>query len=743
MKLTVQDIVSRPERMVSALCLVAIAVALALTQSCSTTKSLAEGESRLAKNEIKVENDKRFKTGEIEPYIKQKPNSSFIFGWNPFLCVYNWSGHSNSFFARISRKLGTAPVVFDSTQISPSVDNIIRHLEYLGYYGSTVEASVKTNRKVSKVKYNVTLGKQYTINGIRYVLPENGVLDEDFCADTNKVLVKKGQYLSESLLEEESRRSSTYFRKHGYYSLTKNNYFFSADTLTTPGEAFLEYRINEYTRNETTKDAVPFRKFYFNEIGINYPDNLKIREKVLRDLNLIHPGDMYDETVVNRTYSRYSALNILSSVNVAVKQSDTASVNADISLSASKIQGFKLNIEASSNSSGLLGISPGLSFYHKNIFHGGEVLNLNFTGNFQFKPNSSTSSTELGVSAGIKFPKFIFVPVQRFKKAVPSTEIKASYNYQNRPEYTRNIISYSFGYSGSYKKLHFQFNPTQLNVVRIYDMNQDFLETISSNIFLTSSYYDHFDFGAGGTIYYTTCTDVNPKRSYHYFKFQFNEAGNFLSLFNPLLPKNSATGKHSIWSTPFSQYVRGEFTAGKTWVFGKNDRQAIATRFLAGAGLAYANSSALPYEQQFYSGGANSLRGWQARNVGPGTSPRDTVFSIPSQTGDMKFEVNAEYRFGMFWKINGAVFVDAGNVWNFKNKNTDAEDIINMNNFLEGIAANWGVGLRLDLNFILLRFDMGMVFRDPSRESGHRWVGPSGWLKRYGYAVHFGVGYPF
>lgn len=451
MKLTVQDIVSRPERIVSALCLVAIAVTLALTQSCSTTKSLAEGESRLAKNEIRVENDKRFKTGEIEPYIKQKPNSSFIFGWNPFLCVYNWSGHSNSFFARISRKLGTAPVVFDSTQISPSVDNIVRHLEYLGYYGSTVEASVKTNRKVSKVKYNVTLGKQYTINGIRYVLPESGVLDEDFCADTNKVLVKKGQFLSESLLEEESRRSATYFRKHGYYSLTKNNYFFSADTLTNPGEAFLEYRINEYTRNETAKDAVPFRKFYFNEIGINYPDNLKIRETVLRDLNLIHPGDMYDETVVNRTYSRYSALNILSSVNVAVKQSDTASVNADISLSASKIQGFKLNIEASSNSSGLLGISPGLSFYHKNIFHGGEVLNLSFTGNFQFKPNSSTRSTELGVSAGIKFPKFIFVPVQRFKKAVPSTEIKASYNYQNRPEYTRNIISYSFGYSGSYK----------------------------------------------------------------------------------------------------------------------------------------------------------------------------------------------------------------------------------------------------------------------------------------------------
>lgn len=730
--------------MVASAGIAAAAVISALTSSCSTTRSLAEGECRLARNEIAVENDRKFKPSEIEPYIKQKPNSSLIFGWNPFVCVYNWSGHSDSFFARLSRKIGTEPVVFDEEQVASSADNIVKHLEYLGYYGSTVRADVETARKVTKVKYNVTLGKQYRIRDIQYFLPENGPLAEDFYADTSKVLVKKGQNLSEALLEEESRRSAAYFRKHGYYNLTKNNYFFTADTLSFPGDAVMQYRINEYTRNGTPKDAEPFRKFRFNRISIVYPETFQIREKVLRDLNLIHPGDIYNESVVGNTYSRYSSLNILNSVNVAVQQVDTSLVDAEISLSTSRPKGFKVNIEASSNSSGLLGFSPGLSFYHKNIFHGGEVLNVSFSGNFQFRPNSSTSSTELGVSAGIKFPKFIFVPVRNFRKAVPSTEIKASYNYQNRPEYTRNIISYTFGYSGSYKKLYFQFYPTQLNIVRIYNMDSDFMQSISENKFLTSSYFDHFDFGLGGTLYYTTCADVNPKMTYHYFKFQFSEAGNLISLFNPLLPElSSGSGGHSIWKTPYSQYVRGEFTAGRTWVFGKNDRQAIALRVMAGAGLAYGNSTTLPYEQQFYSGGSNSLRGWQARNIGPGVSPKDTLFSIPSQTGDMKFEANAEYRFGLFWKINGAVFVDAGNVWNFRKSGADSREVMTMDNFVDGLAADWGLGLRLDLNFILLRLDMGMVFRDPSRDPGKRWVAPPDWLRRDGYAVHFGVGYPF
>ena len=723
----------------------AAAACAMLIPSCSTTKVLADGEYRLAKNEVRITNDKKFNAGKLDPYLKQKPNSNLIFGWNPFLNVYNWGGRSDAFFPRLFRKIGTAPVVYDADKVNSSIENITRHLEYLGYYGSKAEADVEVKRKTVKVHYNITLGKQFTIKDMTYSLPDNAEFVRTFMADTGRVTVRRGGTLSEAALEAESQRSAAYMKNAGYYGFSKNYYFFQADTLTTPGSAILEYRINGYTRNETPKDAVPFRKSVFGNIDIIHPESLRIREKTLRDLCTIHPGDTYSESAVNNTYSRLSSLSILSGVNVDVHQADTGIVNADIRLTASRRQGMKFNIEASSNSSGLFGISPGLSYYNKNIFNGGEVLNLNFTGNFQFKPNSSTRSTEFGISAGIKFPKFVFIPVRKFRKSVPSTEIKASYNYQDRPEYKRNIISYSFGYTGSHKKMYFQFYPTQLNIVRMFKIDPAFLETIMYNSVVRSAYTDHFDFGAGGTLYYTTSTDVNPKQSYHYFKFQFNEAGNVLSLFNPVIPKENASGEHQIWGTSYSQYVRGEFSAGKTWVFGKDDRQALATRFLAGVGLPYGNSSSMPFEQQFYSGGASSLRGWQARTVGPGTSARDTVFVIPNQTGDLKLEGNLEYRFGLFWKFNGAVFTDAGNVWYLKDNGFDSYEAgkFSGKNLLEGMAIDWGLGLRLDLNFILVRIDMGMVVRDPSRAHGERWVGPDGWFRKNGYSIHFGVGYPF
>lgn len=731
---------------IMAICVASMATALSFfAQSCSTTRVLQDGEYRLAKNEVLIENDKRFSTNKVEPYIKQKPNSNLIFGWNPFLNVYNWGGKSNSFFARLFRKIGTPPVVYEPDKVNASEDNIKRHLEYLGYYGSVVGSEVNVKRKNVKVTYKVTLGKRFPIKDIHYNVPSGGTFASDFLRDTGRVLVRRGDWLSEEMLENESQRSSAKMRNLGYYGFSKSHYFFQADTLTDPGNAILEYRINEYTRNESEKDATPIRKFTFNDVVISHPETFKIREKVLRDLNTIRPGDLYSENLVNNTYTRLSSLSVLSSVNVDVRQIDTALVNADISLSGARLQGTKVNIEASSNSSGLFGISPGLSYYHRNIFRGGEVLNLNFSGNFQFKPNSDMRSTEFSVSAGVKIPRFVFVPVHKFRKAVPYTEIKASYNYQDRPEYKRNIISYSFGYTGSYKKLYFQFYPTQLNIVRMFKIDPTFFNNVMMNSIVRSAYTDHFDFGAGGTLYYTTSTDVNPKNSYHYFKFQFNEAGNVLSLFNPVIRKDNKTGEHQIWGTSYSQYVRGEFTAGKTWVFGKNGKQAIATRFLAGAGLPYGNSSSMPFEQQFYSGGANSLRGWQARTIGPGTSARDTVFVIPNQTGDVKLEANLEYRFGLFWKFNGAVFADAGNVWYLKDNGLTSYDQgkINARNLLEGIAIDWGLGLRLDLNFILVRLDMGMVVRNPSKEPDRRWVGPGGWFRRDGFAVHFGVGYPF
>ena len=716
---------------------IAILAATLLTAiSCSTTRVLQDDQYRLEKNRIEIVNDKEFNPNALNPYLKQKHK-----GWSPFLYVYNWANGKGKGWDKFVHRIGTAPIVYDPEMVDNTIETIDNHLEYLGYFGSRTESEIKVNKRRVEVIYKVTLGDRIPIRDIEINLPERGEFPSAFLKDTAAMTVRPGDFLSESSLESETDRYASILRNQGFYSFNKNHFFFEADTLSYPGSAVLKMQVNEYTRNETPKDSEPIRKFYIDDVSISFPKSMKIREKILTDLNLIEPGTVYSEDIIKNTYSRYSALRMFSSVNIGTTQTDTNKVRCDISLSQSKTQGFKVNLEASTNSSGLLGVSPQLSYYHKNIFRGGEMLNLSFMGNFQFKLNDDVHSNEFGVSGGLSFPKFFLLPYRYFKGAIPRTDINLSYNYQNRPEYTRNIISTSYGYSGNVKnRFFYQAYPIQLNIVKLFDLDEDFYKTLDNDPFLRNAYQNHFDLGSGATLYYTTNASANPRDTYFYSRLQFDIAGNLLSAFKPLMNKD-ANGSGMIWKTPFSQFVRSEITIGRTWVFGRNSGQAIATRLLAGAGFAYGNSSALPFEKHFYGGGANSLRGWQARTVGPGCSPRDTSFVIPNQTGDMKLEANIEYRFDMFWKVAGAVFVDAGNVWTLNKEGSDELSAFRWNNLGESIAANWGVGARLNLGFLLLRVDMGMKIHDPAREQ--KWVSPGKWLNRDNYALHFGVGYPF
>ena len=715
-----------------------IAAAAFLGLSCSMTRSLQEGEYRLAKNKVEITNNREFNPNILSPYLKQKH-----MGWSPFQHVYNWTNGKGKFWDKFVQKIGIAPVVYNPDMVDSSIENMTNHLDYLGYYGSDVTSEVKVKRRNVSVTYKVSLGKQIPIRDIEIVLPDNNEFTMDFMADTASMSITPGDILSEASLEKETVRSSTAMRNKGYYTFNKNYYFFEADTLTVPGEALLKLTINEYTRNEKPSEAKPIRKFYFDSVSIDYPQSLKIRQKVLTGLNTIIPGNRYEESAVSNTYTRLSALRTFNGVNIGMTQSDTNKVNATISLTQSKMQGFKVNLETSINSSGLFGISPQLSYYHKNIFKGGEWLNLSFMGNFQFKFNDNVRSNEFGVSGGLSFPKFFPLPYSLFKEAVPRTDVNISYNYQNRPEYTRNIISTSYGYIGNIsKRFYYQVYPIQMNIVNLFNLDPEFYNTLANDPFLRNAYQNHFDLGSGGTLYYTTNSEAIPKTSFFYSRLQLDVAGNLLSTFKPLMQKD-ANGSGMIWDTPFSQFVRAELTLGRTWVFGRKEGQSIATRLVAGAGYAYGNSSALPFEKHFYGGGANSLRGWQARSVGPGLSQMDKSFVIPNQTGDMRLEANIEYRFDLFWKLAGAVFIDAGNIWTLQGD--DSEEYIlsrfRWETFGESIAANCGAGIRLDFGFLLLRIDLGVRVHDPAREN--KWVRPEQWFTRDGYAVHFGVGYPF
>lgn len=697
--------------------------------SCSTTRVLGEGEYRLQKNIIVVDDDS-FKTSELSSYVKQQPS------WSPMMYVYNWSflGYDNA-ISRFFKKIGTAPVVFQPNLVDASVSSIERHLEYMGYYGSKVSATTEPKKKQMKVKYDVQLGKRYVIDSIRFRVPNRGDFAADFYADTANISVKVGDYLSQEALEAESERSAATMRTKGYYGFSKYYYTFLADTLTQ-GRNTLTMEVREYSRNESRSAAKPLKKSYLNDITIEYPKSIRFREDILRDLTTIKPGMQYNENDITTTYSRLSTLKNFSSVAIEMSQVDSNKVDCAIKLSSSPEQGFKVNLESSVNSTGLISISPQLNFYHKNIFGGGERLSLGFMGNFQFMPNSNTKANEFGVSAGLSFPRFLGLPYSHFSGInIPGTDIGVSYNYQDRPEYTRSLFSTSYAYSGrTHNGIIYKVYPIQMNIVKMLNIDFGFLMNMTKNPAIWYTFMDHFDAGVGGSFSWSSSNEAVPSTSYHYYRLSADLSGNAISLLNRWLPLDDMDEK-TIFGVPYSQYVRGEFTAGRTFRFGYEDKQSIATRFLFGGGYAYGNSSTLPFEKQFYCGGANSMRGWQARSLGPGTYLMDDYFMIPSQTGDLKLEANLEYRFPIFWKIEGALFVDAGNIWSLYEEN------LNLKEIGRSIAMDWGPGVRVNLNFLVIRIDTGIKLRDPSRE--HMWIAPNEWLHKDGFTIHFGVGYPF
>ncbi len=704
---------------------IAYSALLLLALSCSTTRSLAPDQSRLARNEVAFVSKDKLSLSEISPYIKQQANGRLIGDWSPLLGIYGWGG--------IFKKVGIEPVIFESDVVNGSVDNIKTHLEYLGYYDAEVDAEITTQKQLTHVKYIIDLGKRKTVSEIRYEIPE-GEFSDEFFSDIANSLVQEGTFLSEDILEKECERSAAYFRNLGYYDFSRSNYSFVADTVTVPGMTTLKYQI---------RNSRPLRKYTVGDVSISHSSDVKIKTSVLRNLNTLQPGDLYSEKNVKNTYSRLSSLKLFNSVSVETSAEDSSEVNCNIVLSESELKGFKANLELSSNSTGLFGVTPKLTFYHKNIFHGGEWLNVNLSGNFLFKfDKSNIRSNEFGVSTSLSLPGFVGLPYSAFKGGtMPRTEVKLSFNYQNRPEFTRNVASGSFGYTGAFNdRMRYQLYPLQLNFINMLDVSDAFLEVLVDNPYMASSYISHMDAGVGGTIINSSYDELIPKGSYHSERISFDFSGNLLSAFNKVLPADG-TGQRMIFGSPYAQYIRAEVNLARGISWGKNDGQTLAARLVAGVGYAYGNSTSMPYEKQFYGGGANSLRGWQARSVGPGFSQDNMLFAIPSQTGDIRLEANIEYRFKMFRKLEGALFADAGNVWNI---NADSPDqAFRFDDFYKAVAADWGAGLRVNLDYILLRLDAGFQIHNPSRPEGKRWISPKDYFNTKAFAIHFGVGYPF
>ncbi len=692
--------------------------------SCASTRNIPEGEYILKENNIQITNSKTYSPSDLNAYLKQAENDNLIFG-------------IKSLFAE--------PTLLNEDLIEPSCSGMIRHLEYLGYYGSEIETNVERGRKKAKVNYLVTLGKQYPIKDVEYAIADTAI-SRIFKEDSVNFTIRRGQPLSEESLETETERLAALLRSKGYYGFTKNYFFNFADTTAVRDSSILKIELRDYTRNESPTQAKPHRRFTIRNVEIETPPGLNVSQKFLDGINRIESGMTYSEELINNTYSRFAGIPLFNTVNVNLRPVDTTGVDCKISLTPAKLQAYEVNMEASTNSSALIGISPSLSYKHLNLFGGGEVLTLGFRGNFQFKLNDPARSNEFAISSGITFPKLLLLPSEiNNQPSLPATEITLAYNYQDRPEYNRNIISSSYGYIWSASpKLKYNLNVLSLNVIKIFNIDPEFYSNLNSS-YLQYQYQNHFDLGANATVYYTNDPAVSPKGNHFYIRWDVSASGNLLNLASGALDKNSA-GESLIWGIPYSQYIRNQVTMVETLRFGRDNKTSLAGRLLAGVGYAYGNSHALPLEQMFYAGGASSLRGWQSRTAGPGCAPLDKTFAIYNQTGDMHLEANLELRFPLFWKLKGALFTDIGNIWNLPDKEMEAASptyalsVFSFDNLAKSTAVSWGTGARLDFDMLLVRVDIGFKGYDPAAQ---HWLTPAEWFSRNGFALHLGIGYPF
>jgi outer membrane protein assembly factor BamA len=478
---------------------------------------------------------------------------------------------------------------------------------------------------------------------------------------------------------------------------------------------------------------------------------LKINPRSFVQFIYIQPDQFYNENSVDETYTHISSLNLFKLVDIKFNEisniPDTSRyqwLDCNIRLSPSPLQSYSTDLEGT-NSSGNIGGAVNLNYQHINLFGNAEVLDMKFRGALESlkesKSNKISRSEEFGAEANIRFPTFL-IPVRNtnfIKKYNPKTTLSLSYNYQFRPDFTRTVANAGFGYN--WRETRYKehiFRPFEINYVdsKISDEFNAFI----SGTYLESSYRDHLITSMSYSYIYNS-QNIKKTQNFDFFRLNAESAGNVLSLFNPDFEKVSDTlsSYYKFLGKQYSQYVRGDIEYKYYNII--NSSNTTVYRAFAGLAYPYGNARAIPFEKQYFSGGSNGLRGWQVRSLGPGSYVDTTKRRFPNSTADIKLELNFEYRFKLFWKLEGAFFMDAGNIWAVRKEDNREGALFQWDKFYKEFALDSGLGLRFDFSFFLFRTDFGMKMRDPSRPEGNRWiVGKTGWN---GYAINIGIGYPF
>ena len=730
------------------------------------------------------------KARDMSLYLRQQPNHKIFWSTKFRLGIYNMSGRdSTKWWNKWIRRLGEAPVIYDSLLTQEGVDQLRKALVNKGFIHAEVSTDTIRNDKKRKIKvnYNLNPGTPYEINTISYQFPDTAIKNI-VLSDSASLPVKSGNYLDRDLLELQREFITRKFRDQGYYAFSKEYITFNADTtsgsnmvdltmtinppLIAPGSASSaheEYVIRNVCFipdfNPAADITIPeivngSKKQFYKGIDFAYSGNEYLRPGILYENCFIRPGSVYRQSDVERTYRALSRFTILKFINIKFMPAGEADgigiLDAYILLTPAKSQSISLELEGT-NSEGDLGVAAGLSYTHRNIGKGSETLELKFRGAYESLSGDlegllNDRYMEYSVDMGLTFPKFKapFLSENFKRKVNATTEVRLSMSYQERPEYTRVISTAGWSYSWIHNRNRnrYLFTPIDINYVYLPKSTYDFLDQIApDNPLLRYSYEDHFIMDMGFSFYHTNKKSSTPlptsiQDGIYTIRANIEFAGNLLYLLNMIFRPRTHVSEnpYKLFGIYYSQYMK--LNSDFSYLKVLDTRNSLAFHAGFGIGFPYGNSTILPFEKRFYGGGANGVRGWDVRTLGPGSFPNsNSVSDFINQCGDIRLILSAELRTKLFWVLELAAFIDAGNIWTIKQYDNQPGGLFYFDRFYKQLAAAYGLGLRLDFSYFLIRFDLGMKAHNPAMGRVHWPLIHPNWHRDSSF--HFSIGYPF
>lgn len=721
--------------------------ALILLTACSATKFISDGDYLLDQVEVKSA-QKDFNVSLLEPYVRQKANSKWFSLFKIPLATYSLSGTDTiRWINRMLKNIGEAPVVYDTVMAKRSCEALRSAMSNMGYLHSEVELQTRRKGKKVRVTYILKPGEPYYLRNVRYDIADDSIralLDAD-----RQYTLRTGAPFTVERLDAERNRITNFLLENGYYKFNKDFIHFSADSARDSREIDLTLHLDKYRPNSNAPETLHPR-YTIGTVSYASGDkgNIQLRPKVLQYNTAIIPGTPFSANALQKTYNNFARLKAIRYTNIKFSElPDTSVLDCDIQVSTNKPHTLSFQPEGT-NTAGDLGAAASLTYENRNIFHGSELFSIELRGAFEaitgLEGYQNQDYEEYSVEAKLQFPRFVapFLSKTFRRRSTASSELSVAWDLQNRPEFHRRVFSTAWRYRWAEPRHHVSYRFDLLDLNYVYmpwisaTFKHDYLDSVSNrNAILRYNYEDLFIMKMGFGITYN-----NDKLA---LRANVETAGNLLGAFaNMASFRKNDVGQHTLFNIAYAQYVKFDFDFTKQIRFDTHNVLALHGAF--GIAYPYGNSTVLPFEKRYFSGGANSVRGWGVRELGPGKfKGTDGRIDFINQTGDMKLDLSAEYRTFLFWKFDGAAFIDAGNIWTLRSYAEQPGGQFKISEFYKQIAVAYGVGLRLNFGYFILRFDMGMKAINPAYENHkehYAFLNPD-----FGrdFSFHFAVGLPF